>query len=257
MARGPTTPASGRGMPRRTGVPVVASLRTKYGPSSCPAGIRPWRSSPSRGYAGRVPKPLAGGPELSYVVTVNGQTQMHPTGAPTLPRYVIAPGENLTITVEVTVPAHVTLTGLWLGITNGMLSPRPEGPADMSPILAARTRTPLGPGAHRFQLHWAVPAELRPGTSRQLSVQWAWPNGLAETIIAVLDVQSAPGPSSLIPAEGPPGPPPPHGRLYPDPWSGTWSRPGGWCSSKVQQPRRPASTSFDPYKLLSCANDLH
>jgi hypothetical protein len=33
----------------------------------------------------------------------------------------------------------------------------------------------------------------------------------------------------------------------------------GWneCSRKVQQPRHPASTSFDPYKLLSCANDLH
>ncbi len=33
---------------------------------------------------------------------------------------------------------------------------------------------PLRPGAHRFVLHWTVPAGLRPGTSRQLSVEWAW-----------------------------------------------------------------------------------
>jgi hypothetical protein len=117
------------------------------------------------------------------------------------------PGEDLAITVEVTVPAHVTLTGLWLGITNDLLSPGPDGPPDMSPILAARTRTPLGPGVHRFRLHWAVPARLRPGDSRQLSVQWARPNELAEPIIAVLDVQSAPGTSSLIPAHGPKAPP--------------------------------------------------
>jgi hypothetical protein len=173
-----------------------------------------------------VPKPAPPPPGLSYVVTVNGQTQMHPAGAPTLPRYVIAPGENLTITVEVTVPAHVTLTGLWLGITNDMLSPRPDGPADMSPILAARTRAPLGSGAHQFRLHWAGPAGLRPGTSRQLSVQWAWPNGLAEKHIAVLDVQRTSGaPSSLIAAHGPKVPTP-HSRLYPDPWSGQASCEG-------------------------------
>jgi hypothetical protein len=146
-------------------------------------------------------------PELSCVVTVNGQTQMYPAGASTLPRYVIAPGENLVITVEVTVPAHVTLTGLWLGITNDWMWVRPDGPPDMSPILVARTRTPLGPGAHRFRLHWAVPAELRPGDSRQLSVQWARPNELVGGGIAVLDVQSAPGPSSLIPKGGPKAPP--------------------------------------------------
>jgi hypothetical protein len=44
-----------------------------------------------------------------------------------LARYVIAPGEDLAITVEAAVPAHVTVTGLWLGITNGMLTFRPDG----------------------------------------------------------------------------------------------------------------------------------
>jgi hypothetical protein len=137
----------------------------------------------------------AGPVELSYVVTVNGQTQVLSGGTP--PRYVITPGENLTMTVDVTIPPHFTVTGLWLGITNGVLGPRPAGPAYMSPILAASTRTPLGPGRHRFSMDWVAPAGLRPGTDRQLSVEWAWSNragpAAAERIIAELDVQNRAG----------------------------------------------------------------
>lgn len=115
--------------------------------------------------------PLA--PGLSYTVTANGESRVVPaTGMAQL--FTIAPGERLTMTVEVTVPAPQAMTGLWLGITNGLLSAGPGGPADMYPILAASTRVPLQPGAHRFLLHWTVPAWLRPGTSRQLSVEWAW-----------------------------------------------------------------------------------
>jgi hypothetical protein len=128
-------------------------------------------------------------PGLSYTVTVNGRTEAH-----RLPGYVISPGEDLAITVDVTVPAHVPVTGLWLGITDGVLS----GPASMSPILAARTGTRLLPGVHRFRLHWVVPGGLRPGASRQLSAGWAWaggqwPPGAAEGIIAGLGVQGASG----------------------------------------------------------------
>lgn len=133
--------------------------------------------------------------ELSYVVTVNGQTQR--ISGPTPPGYVITPGENLTMIVDVTIPPHIALTGLWLGITNGVLTPRPTGPADMSPILAASTRAPLGPGRHRFGMHWVVPTALRPGTDRQLSVEWAWSNqagpALAERIVAELAVQNPAG----------------------------------------------------------------
>lgn len=132
--------------------------------------------------------------ELSYVVTVNGQAQLIP--GRTQPRYVITPGENLTMTVDVTIPPHITLTGLWLGITNGVLTPRPTGPADMSPILA-RTRAPLGPGRHRFGMHWVAPTALRAGTDRQLSVEWAWSNqagpAAAERIVAELAVQNPAG----------------------------------------------------------------
>jgi len=74
------------------------------------------------------------------------------------------------MTVEVTVPGPRAMTALWLGITNGVLS----GHADMEPVLAATTRAPLRPGAHRFVLHWTVPAGLAPGSSRQLSVEWEW-----------------------------------------------------------------------------------
>ncbi|HYZ56937.1 MAG TPA: hypothetical protein VE733_26035 [Streptosporangiaceae bacterium] len=144
------------------------------------------------------PPPAA--PELSYMVTVNGQTRAVPaTGPAALPLFTITPGERLTMTVEVTVPAPRAMTALWLGITNGMLSSRPGGPADMKPILAASTRVPLRPGTHRFVLHWTVPAGLRPGTSRQLSVEWAWSGsepGEAERIVAEFAVPLPSGASS-------------------------------------------------------------
>ncbi len=108
-------------------------------------------------------------PGLSYTVTVNGQTRAIPaTGAAQL--FTVTPGERLTMTVQVTVPGPQAMTALWLGITNGVLS----GHANMEPVLAASTRVPLRPGAHRFVLHWTVPAGLAPGTSRQLSAEWAW-----------------------------------------------------------------------------------
>ena len=109
-------------------------------------------------------------PGLSYTVTANGQTRaVSVMGA--VPLFTITPGERLTVTVGVTVPGPQAMTALWLGITNGVLS----GHANMKPILAASTRAPLRPGAHRFVLHWTVPAGLRPGTSRQLSVDFTWP----------------------------------------------------------------------------------
>ncbi|GEM_PF-4124040 len=138
----------------------------------------------------------AGPVKLSYRVTVNGQSQVVPGSTPA--RYVITPGENLAITVDVTIPPHITVTGLWLGITDGVLAPRPAGPADMSPILAASPRAPLGPGQHRFGMRWVAPAGLRPGTDRQLSVEWAWSDqagpAVAERIVAELAVQNPAGP---------------------------------------------------------------
>jgi hypothetical protein len=121
-------------------------------------------------------------PGLSYTMTVNGQTRAVPaTGPPQL--FAVTTGEKLSMTVEVTVPGPRAMTALWLGITNGVLS----GHANMQPVLAASTRVPLRPGAHLFALHWIVPGWLRPGTSRQLSVEWSWRGpvpGNAERVVA-------------------------------------------------------------------------
>jgi hypothetical protein len=142
----------------------------------------------TRGGSGQpvISAPAATPPGLSYTVTADGQTRSVPaTGGPGL--FTSKPGQRLTLTVVVRVPGPEPMTALWLGITNGVLS----GHANMEPVLAASTGAPLQPGAHRFVLHWAVPAGLRPGTSRQLSVQWAWPGpepGNAEREVAVFAV---------------------------------------------------------------------
>jgi len=137
-------------------------------------------------------------PRLSYTVTANGQTRaVSATGA--VPLFTVTPGQRLTMTVAVTVPGPKAMTALWLGITNGILAPRRGGPADMNPILAASTRMPLRPGAHRFVLHWTVPAELAPGSSRQLSAEWAWREpepGDAEAEVAYFAVPLPPGAAS-------------------------------------------------------------
>ena len=152
------------------------------------------KSQPMVSHAPPVP------PELTYAVTVNGRTEMFPAGSSTAPRFAVTPGENLTIVVDAYVPADTTMSAVWLGITDGVLSPRPDGPANMNPILAARSGAPLSPGVHRFTLRWAVPASLRPGTSRQLAAEWAWSRsspsrspGESEAFIAELGIQAAPG----------------------------------------------------------------
>jgi hypothetical protein len=128
-------------------------------------------------------------PAPGYSITVNGQTQAPPAS------YSVTPGENLAITLNVTVPAHQSLRALWVGITNGVLAPRPGGPLDMSPILAGGTGTPLGPGTHQFRWHWVVPGGLRGGESRQLSAEWLWSGSgdSGEAFIAELNVAGTSG----------------------------------------------------------------
>jgi hypothetical protein len=118
--------------------------------------------------------------QLSFTVMVNGQSGAQGT----VPRFVIAPGEDITINVGVTVPAHATVKGLWLGIASGSWGSGPDGPTGVSPTLAARTRAPLGPGVQQFTLHWVVPAGLPHGKSRQLVASWAITDGAATRAIA-------------------------------------------------------------------------
>jgi hypothetical protein len=112
------------------------------------------------------------GPRLSYTVTVNGQTRPVPARTGAVPLFTVTPGERLTMAVKVTVPEPSALTALWLGIT-GRTETAATVPVNMKPILAGGDRA-LPPGAHRFVLHWTVPAGLKPGASRELSVDWAW-----------------------------------------------------------------------------------
>jgi hypothetical protein len=138
-----------------------------------------------------VGRPASAGPPPLFVVTVNGRARASAAG------FVVSPGERLTIILDVTVPARQSLSALWVGITNGMLAPRPDGPADMSPILAA-DRSPLGPGVHQFTLHWVTPGGMRAGATRQLSAEWLWfhpaePGAGGEKEIAGLTVSAAAG----------------------------------------------------------------
>jgi hypothetical protein len=128
---------------------------------------------------------------MSYTVTVNGQTQEVPSGSSPA-NYAIKSGENLSIIVDMTISARTgaKATGLWMGITNGVLAGGSSGPVDMAPILVADPRTSLGPGTYKFTLHWVSPAALRPGASRQLSTEVGWPDGTTEREIAVFNVQS-------------------------------------------------------------------
>lgn len=166
---------------RRTGIIAAAAVAVAASAVAIPL---------TRGGTGQPvmsePAPLP--PGLSYTVTANGQTRSVSANGGGPPLFTISPGERLTVTVEVRVPGPEQVTALWLGITNGVLS----GHANMEPVLAASTRVPLRPGAHRFVLHWAVPAGLRPGSSRQLSAQWAWAGpepGNAEREVAAFAVR--------------------------------------------------------------------
>jgi hypothetical protein len=112
---------------------------------------------------------------LSFTVAVNGRSMVTPLpgGEEAFPSFAIAPGENLAINVGVTVPAHGTVTSIWLGVTEGGYGFLPGGrPTGVSPILAHSSR-PLTPGLHVFRLRWTVPAGIRPGTNPVLIVTWS------------------------------------------------------------------------------------
>jgi len=166
---------------RRAGTVGAISVAAAVAAVAIPlalGGTSPGGTSP-----GRMSVPAVG-PRLSYTVTVNGNHRATPARTGALPLYTVTAGERLTITVTVAVPRPKEMTALWLGITDGVLAPRRSGPAGMRPVLAASTRTPLRPGAHRFVLHWTVPTGLKAGASRQLSAEWAWSDGEAEGNVA-------------------------------------------------------------------------
>ncbi len=121
---------------------------------------------------------------LSFTVAVNGRSRVLPRdGIP--PRFIVAPGGNLVINVDVTVPVRTTVTTLWLGISRHGNGVGPHGPIGVRPILV-RTRGPLTHGLHSFRLHWVAPVGPRRGTSLHLIATWAAKHAITGQTIADL-----------------------------------------------------------------------
>ena len=133
-------------------------------------------------------------PDLSYTVTANGQTRAVATGT-ALPLFTITPGENLRIKVGVTIPAHVRVTALWLGISKGSWGSGPNGPTGINYPMLAHTRKSLGPGSYSFRLRWTVPAGLRPGTIRYLATAWSFREAPTGEVARAIADFAAPLPS--------------------------------------------------------------
>ena len=134
---------------------------------SLPAGRHP---------PGMIAGPVPPGPPLELTVTVNGQPLAVPEsladGPTGWPQYDLAPGERVTITMTVTVPAHAQLVKFFMGITGDSSGIGPRGPIGMKPVLG--TVAQLGPGTHALTGHWTVPAGTPPPLFYELSVAAYW-----------------------------------------------------------------------------------
>lgn len=171
---------------RRGGVIAAVSVAAVASAVAIPL-IRGGASQPVMSTPGPPP------PGLSYTVTANGQTRAVATGT-ALPLFTITPGENLRIKVGVTVPAHVRVTALWLGISKGSWGIGPNGPTGINPILA-HIRKSLGPGTYSFRLRWTVPAGLRPRTNRYLATAWSFREAPTGEVARAIADFAAPLPS--------------------------------------------------------------
>ena len=114
-------------------------------------------------------------PSLHFKVSANGHHRYHRAHT-----FSVRPGESLMIDVELTVPEHVTISHLWLGISTGTYgftrAKGTYGNAGIRPIgirqMLASTATGLSAGRHTFQLRWTVPESQ--ATKVQLAGDWAF-----------------------------------------------------------------------------------
>jgi hypothetical protein len=107
---------------------------------------------------------------VTFIPTINGRSAA-PREDGHVPAYQGRPGEYLAMRVTVSVPKHVSVTALWLGISGGTWGNGPNGPIGMNPILA-HYRQPLSAGSHTFSLRWRIP-QRRSGTSMYLTFAWS------------------------------------------------------------------------------------
>jgi hypothetical protein len=132
------------------------------------AGVLAAGGCTSSGCYGPCPPPI--GPQLTYVMTINGQTaSLLKHGH--VPSYHVRPGERLVMRVAVIVPRNVTVTALWLGIFKGCFGGGMNGTGCMEPILT-HSRQPLPAGSHIFGLRWRVPERL-PSSGLFLGISWS------------------------------------------------------------------------------------
>jgi hypothetical protein len=152
--------------------------------------------SPVRGH----PAVLPFRPSVTVTVTdVSRHHTVRPAAHVPQPLFAVSPGERLVIHVDVTVPRHATVTALWLGITGNLWGSGPGGrPTGMHPVLA-HIRRPLRTGGHRFRFGWTVPAWMRAGNTRWLTMAWAFKDGEAEGGIAQFGVPPLPSPPGPVP----------------------------------------------------------
>jgi hypothetical protein len=119
--------------------------------------------------------------ESTFQPVGHWQLVAYPDG--TAPSYPVHSGERLLMTVAVTVPRHVRLTKLWLGISRYNWSNGPDArPVGVHPILVHSA--PLSAGRHAFGLRWRVPEHP---SVRSFFVVLAWssrrpPAGLGAAI---------------------------------------------------------------------------
>jgi len=110
-------------------------------------------------------------PRVTFTVAVTGQAAAsRRNGQP--PGYRVHPGEYLMMRVRVTVPDHVTVTGLWFGLSAGSWGSGRNGPAGMNRILAHYTQ-PLATGSHTFALHWRTASRWALAAARYVTYTWS------------------------------------------------------------------------------------
>jgi hypothetical protein len=107
---------------------------------------------------------------VTFTPTINGKSAA-PREDGHVPSYLGRPGQYLSMRVTVSVPKHISVTALWLGISGGTWGNGPNGPIGMNPVLA-HYRQPLSAGPHTFGLRWRIP-QRRPGTSLYLIFTWS------------------------------------------------------------------------------------
>jgi hypothetical protein len=113
-----------------------------------------------------------------FALNFNGRPVPYPDNG-TILRYHAHPGEHLVITVTMTVPRHLLITQLRLGISPNSWSNGPNGAHPMKVY-----SRPLSAGVHAISLSWRVP-ESPTGRNFYLVLAWSSrhpPAGLAGAI---------------------------------------------------------------------------